>query len=93
MIYRLKYEDIESAISDLKSVGVINDQGEKMGLPTHNIVFVGKIPNQYAIYDNEGNEIAPTTYKEGFHVDVMDDREDLTFSGEITDPESPYHSF
>lgn len=92
MIYRLKYTDKDAAIADLKDVGVIDSDGNRKGFPTHNVVFIGYIVDTPAVI--EGDEvITPATYIDGYHVDVMDEREKLNFSGELTNPKTPYHKF
>jgi len=81
--YKLKYTDRETAIEDLSKY-----EGESH---IDGIVHVGKIPLTKAEFDNEGNEITPPTFKEGYHVDVYSEREDLVFNAERTYPENPYH--
>jgi len=90
-IYKLQYQDKAEAIADLKVKGCLDEDGVRMPLPTHNVVFIGKIVETTATYDDEGNQLTAPKFKEGYHVDVMDEREDLVFNAERTYPENPYH--
>lgn len=92
MIYKLKYTDKDEAIKDLKTKGILN-KSNSFKMPTHNVVFVGLIPETYGTYDEEGNELTPPTFKAGFHVDVMDERLDLDFGSYRKFPEIEYHAF
>lgn len=92
MIYKLKYSDKSTAIADLKAKGCLDEDGKKMPLPTHNVVFVGKIVETPATYDDEGNQLTAPTFKEGYHVDVMDER-DIDFGANREHPTNEYHKF
>ena len=92
-IYKLVYPDKETAITDLKSKDILDEDGNRNSFPTHNVVFIGKIVDVKGDYDEDGNEITPTTFKEGYHVDVMDERLNLDFGEYRKFPAKEYHKF
>ena len=92
-IYKLVYPDKETAIADLKSKDILDEDGNRKSFPTHNVVFIGKIVDVKGTYDEDGNEIAATVFKQGYHVDVMDERLDLDFGSYRVFPEIEYHKF
>ena len=71
-IYKLKYPNRESAITDLtsKSVYVETDGELTYGKGIHAIVELGLIILQDAVYENT-NLIKEPTYVDGYHYDVM----------------------
>ncbi len=92
--YKLKYIDKYTAIEDLKNRGYIieSDDGDIWREDIKGIIHVGNIPLTKGEYDNEGTVLIEPTYKEGWHVDVYSEREDLTFNAETTNPANPYHT-
>jgi hypothetical protein len=90
-IYKLKYPNKETAISDLLAKGVyIEDLSYGQG--THAIVELGLIVDVEGTYDDEGNEITPPTFIEGWHVDIMLS-DDLDLSEFEVFPKNPKHKF
>jgi len=88
-IYKLVYTDKETAIADLIDKGVIDEQGYTNA--TQAVVDIGKIVQTDATYDEQGNEITPAIYADGYHYDVMTSDE-IVFESEIQ-VTSPKHSF
>ena len=91
--YKLVYPDKETAIADLKSKDILDEDGNKKSFPTHNVVFDIKVPETKATYDEQGEILSPATFKEGYHVDVMDERLDLDFGSYRKFPKQEYHKF
>jgi hypothetical protein len=93
-IYKLRYLDKESAISDLIAKGCYL-QDEDFTLPygegVQAIVEIGLIALEDATYDEQGNELTPTVYDEGYHYDVMSS-EEIVFENEII-VNNPKHTF
>jgi len=79
IIYKLVYSSKEEAISDLSSRNL------------ESIVYIGQVIDVEAVIDNDGNEVVPATFKEGYCVDVMS----LTIINfeNIVFPKSPSHKF
>ena len=90
-IYKLKYTDKETAISDLISKGVIDENFEYIN-GTHAVVEIGKVIDVEPTYDEQGNLLTEPTYREGYHFDIMLEKEVDFGANEIT-PNNPKHSF
>jgi hypothetical protein len=89
-IYKLKYQDKETAIADLITKNVIDVEGNyQQGINA--VVEIGEITLQNAGYDNEGNVIIEPVYADGYHYDVMSER-DIIFENEI-EVNNPKHTF
>lgn len=60
----------------------------------HNCVYLSKLVKTGAEYDEEGNVTKEAEYFEGYHADVMCDKE-LKLPKHITshEPDNPKHSF
>jgi len=70
MIYKLRYNDKEAALIDLKLKGVIDyDYNYING--TEAVVECGIITLVYPAYDDKGNELKSAVFAEGYHYDVM----------------------
>jgi hypothetical protein len=91
MRHKLKYDSKEQAITDLIAKGVINEDLTYTAL-THAVVWIGLIVDQQGEYNEEGNEITPPTYIDGYHVDVMTDAE-IEFSLYFIEPNNAKHKF
>lgn len=91
--YKLVYPDKETAIADLKSKDILDDEGNRNSFPTHNVVMDIQVPETRATYDENGEVLTPATFKSGFHVDVMDERLDLDFGSYRKFPAKEYHKF
>ena len=93
-IYKLKYPNRESAISDLISKGVYQEIDEEMlyadGIEA--VVEVGLIIDQEATFDEQGNLLTEPTYREGYHFDIMSEIE-IDFGENEIFPNNPKHTF
>ena len=89
-IYKLKYTDKETAVADLITKNVIDVEGNYIN-GTQAVVEIGQITLQNAGYDNEGNVIIEPVYADGYHYDVMSER-DIIFENEI-EVNNPRHTF
>lgn len=92
-IYKLKYQDKETAEIDLISKGVYieTEEGLSYGQGIHAIVEIGKIVDQHGTYDEEGNTITEPTFIDGSHVDIMSENE-IEFQSAIH-TDNPVHTF
>jgi hypothetical protein len=89
-IYKLKYTDKETAITDLIAKNVIDVEGNyQQGI--HAVVEIGLITIQNAEYDDEGNTITEPIYADGYHYDVMSEQE-IEFENKI-EVNNPKHTF
>lgn len=93
-IYKLKYIDKETAISDLIDKGVYKEMdGELIYCEgVHAVVDVGLIIDQEATFDIQGNLLTEPTYRDGYHFDIMAEKEIDFGANEIT-PNNPKHTF
>ena len=93
-IYKLKYTDSETAIADLISKDIYQEiDGELIyGNGIEAVVEVGLIINQEAIFDEQGNLLTEPTYREGYHFDIMSNKE-IDFGENETFPNNPKHTF
>ena len=89
-IYKLKYTDKETAITDLVAKSVIDEELNYLEA-THAVVWLDKIVLENGTFDEEGNVIVEPIYANGYHVDIMVDRE-IEFTNAIT-PNNPKHNF
>ena len=97
-VYKLKYQDKETAIADLLAKGAyveIEDENQEKQLSyakgVHAIVELGLIVSTDGTYDKEGNELTAPVYADGYHYDVLTDNE-IPFTN-VIEPKSPKHSF
>lgn len=89
-IYKLKYTNRATAITDLIAKGVI-DVNQNNTLNTHSVVEIGLIVDTPAvIVDNE--IVTPATYIDGYHFDVMVNNE-IDFGTARMTPTTSVHSF
>ena len=93
-IYKLKYSDKETAIADLISKGVFQEiEGElSYSEGIHAVVEIGKVIDQEATYDEQGNMLTEPTYREGYHFDIMSEIE-IDFGENKIFPNNPKHTF
>ena len=93
-IYKLKYTDKETGIADLISKGVYQEtDGELIYVDgIHAVVEVGLIIDQEATFDEQGNLLTEPTYIEGYHFDIMAEKE-IDFGDNESFPNNPKHSF
>lgn len=97
-ISKLKYTDKKTAIADLlaKKVYVEVENLDKeitlaYGQGIHAIVELGLIVLENGTYDSEFNEITAPVYADGYHFDVMSEKE-IKFTNAI-EVENPKHIF
>ena len=88
-IYKLKYENEAEAIADLTAKGVLTEDG--WGEQTHAIVYIGKIVDTPATFNEDGEVETEATYLDGYHVDIMTSA-DIAFTNAI-EPNNPIHKF
>ena len=93
-IYKLKYTNRESAISDLISKGVYQEMEGELSYSEgiHAVVEVGLIIDQEATFDEQGNLLTEPTYIEGYHFDIMSEIE-IDFGENEIFPNNPKHTF
>ena len=98
MEYKLKYADKEKAIADLIAKGVytledLHESGETLcyGQGIQAIVEIGLIVLENPTFDDEGNELTPAVFADGYAYDVMSEQE-IVFENQIF-PNTPRHSF
>ena len=93
-IYKLKYPDRESAISDFIEKGVYKEIDDELiyGEGVHAVVDVGLIIDQEATFDEQGNLLTEPTYREGYHFDIMAERE-IDFGENEIFTNNPKHTF
>lgn len=93
-IYKLKYTDKETAITDLISKGVYQEIDEELsyGNGIDAVVEVGLLIDQEAIFDEQGNLLTEPTYRDGYHFDIMAEKE-IDFGTNEIFPNNPKHSF
>ena len=93
-IYKLKYTDKETGIADLIAKGVFQEIEDEI-LYTEGIdavVEVGFIINEEATFDEQGNLLTEPTYRDGYHFDIMAEKE-IDFGENEIFPNNPKHSF
>jgi hypothetical protein len=91
MIYKLKFTDKDQALTTLIEKGVIDEQGNYIN-GTHAVVYIGVIVDQQGTYDEEGNELTPPTFLDGYHVDIMT-TDTIDFGANEVQVNNPIHSF
>ena len=93
-IYKLKYTDRETAIADLIAKEVYQEiDGElSNGSGIDAVVEVGILIDQEATFDEQGNLLTEPTYREGYHFDVMSEKE-IDFGANEIFPNNPKHTF
>ena len=97
-IAKLKYTDKETAIADLlaKKVYVEVENLDKeitlaYGQGIQAVVEIGLIVLENGTYDSDFNEITAPIYADGYHYDVMSEKE-IKFENEI-EVKTPKHIF
>ena len=93
-IYKLKYPDRETAISDLIAKRVYQEiEGELIyGEGVHAVVEAGLIIDQEATFDEQGNLLTEPTYIDGYHFDIMAEKE-IDFGENEIFPNNSKHTF
>ena len=92
-IHKLRYDNKQQAIADLlaKNVYIQFEDQLMYGEGVHCVAELGPIVLENAEIDDEGNIIKPSIVDEGYHVDVMIEKE-IEFENEIQ-VNNPKHSF
>ena len=97
-IYKLHYDTKATGDADLLSKGtyeVVTEEGVSQDLyinGTQAIVYIGKIVEIPATYDDEGHELTPPIYYDGVFYDIMT-TEELDFGKHELFPVNCVHSF
>lgn len=93
MIYKLKYINRESGLTDLLNKKIILESKGNFfyGDGVEAIVEIGKIILKDGILDNDFNQIIEPIYRDGYHFDIMA-KENLIFENEIL-PTNSKHEF
>ena len=93
-ICKLKYTDKETGIADLIAKGVYQEiEGEMIyadGIDA--VVEIGLVIDQEATFDEQGNLLTETTYREGYHFDIMTDNV-IDFGDNENFPNNLKHTF
>jgi len=90
-IYKLRYNDRATAITDLIAKGVI-DTNENNTSITQAVVELGIIVLTSGTYDSNNNVITEPTYADGYHFDVMVN-EAIDFGTARVTPTNVKHAF
>ena len=96
-IYKAVFDTKEQGIEYLLNIGVLvedlEQEGENVFAPTTAaVVYIGKVVEIPATYDDEGNIITPPIYYDGYAIDVMSS-ETLDFGEFMVYPVEAAHSF
>ena len=93
-IYKLKYINKETAIADFLSKGVYQEIDGELSYSEgiHAVVEAGLLIDQEATFDEQGNMLTEPTYIEGYHFDIMAEKE-IDFGENETFPNHPKHTF
>ena len=98
-IYKLTYENKDTALADLKAKGILvevdgidGEKHEAYGNGVAAVVEIGLIILEQGTYDEEGNVITEPIYADGYHYDVMSS-ELYDFGANLVEPKNPKHAF
>ena len=93
-ICKLKYTDKEAGIADLIAKGVFQEiEGElSYSEGIHAVVETGLIIDKEATFDEQGNLLTEPTYRDGYHFDIMSEKE-IDFGANEIFPDNPKHTF
>ena len=98
-IYKLTYENKDTALADLKAKGILvevdgidGQKHEAYGNGVQAVVELGLIILEQGTYDEEGNVITEPIYADGYHYDVMSS-ELYDFGANLVEPKNPKHAF
>ena len=98
-IFKLSYPNKEAAVADLKAKnilievdGIDGEKHEAYGDGVQAVVEIGLIILEQGTYDEEGNVITEPIYADGYHYDVMADKE-YDFGANLVEPKNPKHAF
>jgi hypothetical protein len=93
-IYKLSYQDKDQAVADLVAKGILieTEDGQAYGEGVQAVVEIGLIMLEPPTFDEEGNELTPAVYADGYHYDVMS-TEVYDFGANLVEPKNPKHAF
>lgn len=93
-VYKLKYPDRETALSDLITKEVYQELDGELSYSEgiHAVVEIGMVIDQEATFDEQGNLLTEPTYRDGYHFDIMTDIE-INFGENEIFPNNPKHTF
>jgi hypothetical protein len=95
-VYKLQYKNKETAIADLiaKGVYIETEEGLSYGQGIQAIVEIGLIVLENGTYSEDGTEITPPIFADGYHYDIMCEQEIDFGVADVTDKiKNPKHSF
>lgn len=95
-VYKLRYKNKETAIADLIIKGVYIETEEVLTYVkgVHAVVECGLIVLENGTYDEQGNQINPPIYEDGFHYDIMCEQTIDFGTADITNQiKNPKHAF
>ena len=90
-VYKLKYSTKEQGIADLISKEIYTEELEYCE-GVHAVVEIGKVIDVDATYDEQGNMLTEPTYVDGYHFDIMIEKE-VDFGANEIIPKHPKHTF
>ena len=89
--YKLKYIDKETAIADLILKEIYTEELEYCeGIEA--VVEIGMVIDQEATYDEQGNLLTEPTFVDGYHFDIMAEKE-IDFGTNEIFTNNPKHTF
>jgi hypothetical protein len=95
-IFKLTYTDKDQAVADLAAKNILvphaEEEGYSYGEGVQAVVEIGIIVLEYPTFDEEGNELTPAVYADGYHYDVMS-TEMYDFGANLIEPNNPKHTF
>jgi hypothetical protein len=93
-IFKLSYQDKDQAVADLVAKGILieTEEGQAYGEGVQAVVEIGLIMIEPPTFDEEGNELTPAVYADGYHYDVMS-TEMYDFGDNLVEPKNPKHAF
>ena len=92
--YKLKYIDKETAIADLIAKGIYQEIDGELSYSEgiHAVVEIGLIIDKEATFDEQGNLLTEPTYIDGYHFDIMSEKE-IDFGVNEILTNHPKHTF
>ena len=93
-VSKLQYPNKETALADLitKGVYIQTEEEQAYGEGVQAVVEIGIIMLEPPTFDEEGNELTPAVYADGYHYDVMS-TEIYDFGVNLVEPKNPKHAF
>jgi len=89
-IYKLTYQNKDQAVADLEAKQILTENGYGNGVQA--VVEIGLIIIEPPTFDDEGNQLTPPVYADGYHYDVMSS-ELYDFGANLVEPKNPKHAF